>query len=93
MMATTILSTPENTLGERVHELYVQLRDKVETAGNIGRFIVLDVESGDYEIDDEGIESSRRLLARHPGAILYALRLGYKAVASFSGGLERTTAL
>jgi hypothetical protein len=54
--------------------------------------IIIDVESGDYEIgDDTGIEASRRLQARHPGTILYGLRIGYKSAVSFGGGLERTT--
>ena len=91
-MSTTTPSSTSTSLGEQARQLYAHLRDKIETEENIGKFIVLDVESGDYEIDDQGIESSRRLQARHPGALLYALRIGYKTAASFCGGLERTTA-
>jgi hypothetical protein len=91
-MAISTLYSPENALGERAQDLYARLREKVEIAENIGKFIVLDVESGDYEIDDQGIESSRRLQDRHPGAVLYALRIGYKTAVSFCGGLERTSA-
>ena len=50
----------------------------------------MDVESGDYEIDDMGVETSRRLQSRHPNATLYALRIGYKAVEALGGILERT---
>jgi hypothetical protein len=79
-------------LSQRAQELYERdIRAKVETPENLGKIIVIDVDSGDYEIDDEGIESSRRLQARHPGAILYAIRIGYKTVESFDGMLERTT--
>jgi hypothetical protein len=79
-------------LGQRACKLYEeQLRAQVETEDNIGKIIVMDVESGDYEIDDEGIASSRRLQARHPGAPLFALRIGYRAVESFAGARERTT--
>ena len=79
-------------LGIRAHELYARLRPQVETEENIGRLIILDVDSGDYEIAEEktGIPASRRLQARHPGADLYAIRIGYKAVESFNGVLERT---
>ena len=91
-MSISTLSSPENALGERAQKLYTRLREKVETAENIGKFIVLDVESGDYEIDDQGIESSRRLQDRHPGDALFALRIGYKTAVSFCGGLERTSA-
>lgn len=79
-------------LGRRAEELYkTKLRPQVETEENIGKMIVIDVESGDYEIGDEtGIEASRRLQARHPGTTLYGLRIGYKTAVSFGGGLERT---
>lgn len=77
-------------LGERGRDLYEQLRARVETPENIGKVIVMDVESGDYETDDLGIDSSFRLKERHPGAALYALRIGYEALASLDGELERT---
>lgn len=76
-------------IGELARQLYSRLRDKVETTDNIGKLIVMEVESGDYEIDEQGIESSRLLQSRHPGAELYALRIGYKNAVSFCGGLER----
>ena len=57
----------------------------------MGKIIILDVNSGDYEIaDDElGLAETRLLQERRPGALLYGLRIGYEAVASFDGGLER----
>lgn len=77
-------------LARRAEEIYERdLRQHVETPENIGRMLILDVESGDYEIDDEGTESSRRLQARHPGKTLFGIRIGYKTAISFAGGLER----
>lgn len=80
-------------LGERAEELYeIKLRSQVETEENIGKMIIIEAESGDYEIgDDTGIEASRRLQARHPGTMLYGMRIGYKTAVSFGGGLIRTT--
>lgn len=76
--------------------LYETLRTQVETPEHIGRLLLMDLESGDYEIDDSrddlGLEASRRLLQRHPGATLHALRIGYRTAASFCGSLERTEA-
>ncbi len=60
MTAPTVPAAPSN-LGRRARELYERLRLVVETPENIGKFIVLDVESGDYEADEQGIKSSRRL--------------------------------
>ena len=58
--------------------LYRKLRPEIE-AGNNGRFLVMDVDSGDYEIDDEDLQASMRLLARRPKASLYGVRIGHRA--------------
>ena len=88
-MTNSITSTSSNGIDEQAQHLYDCLRETVETLENIGKLIVMEVESGDYEIDDKGIESSLRLQARHPEVKkLYALRIGYKSAVSFCGGLE-----
>jgi len=84
-------SPAKGNLGEKARKLYERLRPEVETNDNIGKFIVMEVESGDYEIDEQGIESSHRLQSRHPDAVLYALRIGYKTAVSFCGGLGRVS--
>jgi hypothetical protein len=78
-------------LSERAKAIYAgQLRHLVETKENIGKMLTIEVESGDYGIDKLGIESAHKLQARHPGAPLYGIRIGYKVAASFSGSLERS---
>jgi hypothetical protein len=73
----------------RAEELYEQgIRQKVETEGNIGKLLVIDVETGDYEIDTDEIAASRRAMAKHPGAALWMLRIGYDAVHSLGGRLR-----
>jgi len=86
----TLQSTAGTDLGDRARQLYARIRDQIEKPENLGKMIVMDVDSGDFEIDAKGIESSRRLLAGHPGASQYALRIGYKSAASFPGALERS---
>jgi hypothetical protein len=77
-------------IARRGEEIYAQrLRGKVETEDNIGKILVIDIETGDYEIDDDGLQASDRALARHPDAALYGLRIGYDAVESFGGGPQR----
>jgi hypothetical protein len=66
------------------------LRHQVETDENIGKQIIIDVETGDYEIDDDGLAASLRLLAKRPDAPLYGVRVGYEAAYSLGGGLRRT---
>lgn len=78
-------------IARRGEEIYKhQIRDKVETDENIGKIIVIDIETGDYEIEDAGLEASRRLRAKNPDAALLGLRIGYDVVDSFGGAPLRT---
>lgn len=51
------------------------IRRGVESAQR-GRFLALDVRSGDYEIADDDLEASEKLLERRPDALLCGLRVG-----------------
>jgi hypothetical protein len=69
----------------RGEELYEQhIRAQVE-AGNIGKYIVINIDTGDYEIGDDYMSLSRRALAKHPDAALCALRIGYPALGRIGG--------
>ena len=83
------LSTEE--VGRRGQERYEnEIRPQVETEDNIGRLVWIDVDSGDYEVADYAdFDAPRRLKARHGEAELYALRIGYNAVDTLGGILER----
>ena len=54
---------------ERIKPLIKYEEDK-------GKFVVIDADSGDYEIDRRDAVATRRLLDRHPGAYTYAIRIG-----------------
>jgi len=83
---------PDKEIIERGQLLYEhQIRPLVENPGNIGKQIVIDVETGEYEIDDDGLKASLRLLDRHPEAALYGARIGYNAVYALGGFLRPTT--
>ena len=64
---------------DRGKEIYEkQIRAMVEPQ-ETGKFIVIDIESGDYEIDWKGLVASRRLRERHPDAIGYLGKVGRDA--------------
>jgi len=64
-------------VGRRGQALYEQqIRDKVE-AEQVGKFLVVDITTGAYEIDDDDLVASERALAKNPDAVLYGLRIGY----------------
>jgi hypothetical protein len=63
-------------IAQRGKLLYEQLRAQVEPA-NRGRYVVINVETGDYELGDDHLAVSDRAAARHPGGPLFAVRVGY----------------
>lgn len=63
-------------IARRGEELYERsIRDQVEPEQD-GRFLALDVSSGDYEGADEALSATARLRERRPDAIPYLMRVG-----------------
>jgi hypothetical protein len=52
-----------------------QLRALVE-ARHQGKFLVLDIETGDYEIDADDVSAVQRAKTKHPDAAFYIVRIG-----------------
>ena len=73
--------------GQAVYEQ--QIRSQVEQE-HAGKFLVLDIASGAYEIDEDDLTASDRLLAKRPDAILYGLRIGYPAAYRLGAGFTAT---
>lgn len=67
--------------GQDVYERRVRTRVEGEAGGaNDGRFVVLDVDSGDYEVADEALDATARLRERRgPDAVFYLMRVGRPA--------------
>ncbi len=45
--------------------------------GHRGKFLVIDIETGEYEIDAHDLIATRQLLANRPNAVIYGLRIGF----------------
>jgi len=87
-MQTILLSREE--VARRAKQLYENgIRQKVEIDENIGKMVIIDIGTGDYEIDKTGLQASRDLSKKHPNARLFGIRIGYNVAVSFSGGMER----
>ena len=61
-----------------------QIRDQVK-AEDKGKFLVMDIETGDYEIDEEDLRATKRVLAKRPAAVVYGLRIGHRAAYRLGG--------
>jgi hypothetical protein len=59
--------------GEALYEQ--RIRPQVE-ATHQGQFVVVDIETGDYEIDADDLAATKRALAKRPDAVLYGVRIG-----------------
>lgn len=64
-----------------------RVRSLVEPAKK-GSFVVIDVESGDYEVGTGDAVATRRLLDRRPDAVTYSIRVGHRAAYSHVGGFR-----
>jgi hypothetical protein len=61
---------------QRGQALYEQqIRAQVE-ASHPGQFLILDIETGDYEIDAEDVRALQRAKAKHPEGAFYIVRVG-----------------
>ena len=64
-----------------------ELRAQLEP-GNIGKYLALNVETGEWEMGEDHSETVLRARGRFPEAGIYGLRIGYKATESLGGGLR-----
>jgi hypothetical protein len=61
-------------------ELYEhQIRSEVE-AGNHGKIVAIDIDSGDFEVAEEAIAACDHLLARCPDAQIWCVRIGFPGI-------------
>ncbi len=70
------------TRGEEIYERAI--RSKVESQFE-GFFLVMDIETGEYELDRDDLAAAKQMLAKHPDAILYGLRIGHRAAYRLGG--------
>lgn len=87
-------------VSKRGHSLYeLELRKQCETEENIGKIVLLDVETGHFEIDADGLQANLLLKARFPDTDtclhpynLFAIRIGYDAVYAIGSSITRVLA-
>lgn len=76
-------------IARRGQAFYRSIREKVETRENMGKIISIDINTGNYEIDDNLLESSDRLQREWPDAVIWAERIGFSAVYAVGGTLTK----
>jgi hypothetical protein len=87
-MQTILLSHEE--VARLAKQLYESsIRQQVELEENIGKMVIIDIETGEYEVDKNGLQAARNLSKKHPDARLFGIRIGYNVAASLGGVMER----
>jgi peptide subunit release factor RF-3 len=73
----------KEVLAQRGQELYESgIRQQVE-AGNEGKIVAIDIETGEFEVGDTVIDATDRLFERNPDAQPWGVRIGHRAVYHF----------
>ncbi|MEO1433778.1 MAG: hypothetical protein AAFV71_32915 [Cyanobacteria bacterium J06633_8] len=81
----------DEEITQRGKELYdSQIRSQVEMQENIGKIVSINIETGEYEIGDDLLITSRRLREKQADALIWAERIGFNAVFAVGGTLVRT---
>ena len=73
-------------LGDLLYQ--TQIRPQIE-AGNQGKVVAIDLETGDFEVDAREIAACNRLEERHPDAQIWIVRVGSRHVRRFGGRTKR----
>lgn len=82
-MATRQRRYSKEELARRGKELYEsQIRQQVEP-NNLGKIVAIDIETGAFEVDEDTLVASDRLLERHPDAQTWFIRIGHRGVHRF----------
>lgn len=79
--------TPQE-VARRGREIYEQrIRSEIEPEHE-GRFLAVDVESGEYALADDELEAFDRAREKKPEGVLYLLRVGHPAAHRIGAGLR-----
>ena len=71
----------------RGDEIYNRvIRPQVETEANKGKFVAIDIETGQWEMDADQMAAGDKLSARIPDAQTWMLRVGYGDLCRFGAG-------
>jgi len=76
---------PNRALEEGSRIYYHTLRAQLERDENLGKVLAIDVDTGDYEMGEDGNEVVVRLRAKHPASLVYRMRIGSRATYTMAG--------
>ena len=71
-------------IGEKGREIFRKISKELEK-DYFGKFVAIEVDSGDYFIGDTSIEANTKAREKYPSKVFYLGRIGYRTAFSFHG--------
>ena len=78
-------SEQSKSVGDRARAIYDSQISHLVEPEHHGKFLTLDVTTGEYEIDTDSLAGNLRMLQNHLPENLFSLRIGYPAFGTFVG--------
>ncbi len=69
---------PQEVVDRGVRFYEEAIRSRVE-ASNLGKFLVINTDTGEYEMDADDVIAAKRAKLRFPTAPLFSMRVGHSA--------------
>jgi hypothetical protein len=69
--------------GRRIYE--EQIRELVEP-DRVGHYVVIDVDTGEYEVDEDHLTAGLRLMEKRPNGARYGMRIGFRTAGRIGFG-------
>jgi hypothetical protein len=66
-------------IAARGREIYERKIRPLVEPDHIGKFLIIDIETGDYEIDEDDFAASQRAHARRPEGEFYRMKVGHRS--------------
>jgi hypothetical protein len=79
-METEFINTEIAQRAKAIYERFIQHKIKPE---DIGKYLVIDLETGEYELDSDDFAASMRAYQKKPVADRYCIRLGHRTTGTF----------
>lgn len=78
-------TTDRGELERRGQEYYERFLLTKLSPQHKGEYVVLDPDTGDYEVDQDEAAAMSRAVSKHPDTVFYTLRVGYGTSVPFDG--------
>jgi len=87
-----MLETPflDTELGQRARVIYERSIQSKLSPEDTGKYLVIDLDTGEYELDTDDLEAMMRAYHKKPVANRYTIRLGHRTTGYFRGGIVPT---